>query len=150
MANNNKLRSALGGNPLTQGIFSKTEIQDRGSSEQKHGIAESSPSPESSERVESTIDNQESTINNQESSFLAKGDRESVNLRLPLDLNDWLNELLKKGKRRHGSKIPKEIWVQAALELFKAMPIDWEKIESEESLHSALLNLESRFNNIDS
>jgi hypothetical protein len=50
---------------------------------------------------------------------LNKGDRESVNLRHQFELNDWLNELLKKGKRQHGSKIPKEVWVQAALELFK-------------------------------
>lgn len=72
-----------------------------------------------------------------------------MNLRLPIDLNDWLNELLKKGKRRHGTKVPKEVWVQAALELFKAMPVNWEEIDSEESLRSVLLNLESRIKNIE-
>jgi hypothetical protein len=71
-----------------------------------------------------------------------------VNLRLPIELNDWLNELLKVGKRRHGSKIPKEVWVQAALELFKAMPVNWEEIDSEESLRQTLLNLESRIKNL--
>jgi hypothetical protein len=81
---------------------------------------------------------------------LEKGEREAVNLRLPIELNDWLNELLKVGKRRHGSKIPKEVWVQAALELFKAMPVNWEEVGSEESLREALLNLESRIKNIDS
>jgi hypothetical protein len=29
-----------------------------------------------------------------------------VNLRLPIELNDWLNDLLKKGKRKHGAKVP--------------------------------------------
>jgi hypothetical protein len=79
---------------------------------------------------------------------LEKGEREAVNLRLPLELNDWLNELLKVGKRRHGSKIPKEVWLQAALELFRSMPINWEKIDSEESLRETLLNLESRIKNL--
>lgn len=118
----NKSRSVLGDNPLTQGIFSKTETNGQF---------------------------QESIIKNQESRFLEKGDREAVNLRLPIDLNDWLNELLKKGKRRHGTKVPKEVWVQAALELFKAMPVNWEEIDSEESLRSVLLNLESRIKNIE-
>lgn len=166
--NNNKSRSALGGNPLAQGIFSKTEIQN---------VPESSPSPESTDNLESSIEiiesrsnnqesiiknqdlilnnldsrqnNLDSTAKNQDSRFFNKGDREPVNLRLPIDLNDWLNELLKKGKRRHGSKIPKEIWVQAALELFQAMPVNWEEIDSEESLHSTLFNLESRIKNLD-
>ena len=125
--NNSKERKALGDNPLAQGIFRKTE--------------ESSHSPPE------MTENKESVINNKDSLFLNKGERESVNLRLPIELNDWLNELLKKGKRRHGSKIPKEVWVQAALELFQAMPVNWDEIDSEESLHSALLDLESRINN---
>ena len=78
-----------------------------------------------------------------------RGERESVNLRLPLELNDWLNDLLKKGKRRHGAKIPKEIWVQAALEIFQALPVDWEKVKDEENLRQLLNNLESSFKNLD-
>jgi hypothetical protein len=123
-----KSRSVLGDNPLSQGIFSKTET----------GTPTQAPIPE----------NQEPRIENQESRFLEKGEREAVNLRLPLELNDWLNELLKVGKRRHGSKIPKEVWVQAALELFKAMPVNWEEIDSEESLLETLRNLESRIKNL--
>jgi hypothetical protein len=72
-----------------------------------------------------------------------------VNLRLSLELNDWLNELLKVGKRRHGSKIPKEVWLQAALELFRAMPVNWEEIDSEDSLRETLHFLESRIKNLD-
>lgn len=130
----NKSRSVLGDNPLAQGIFSKTQTDKE--------------LPEALENQESRLNNQESTIKNQESRFLEKTDREAVNLRLPIELNDWLNELLKKGKRRHGSKIPKEVWVQAALELFKVMPVNWEEIDSEESLMSTLLNLESRIKNL--
>jgi hypothetical protein len=124
-----KSRSVLGDNPLSQGIFSKTQTE----------TPTQPPEP----------NNQESRIENQESRFLEKGEREAVNLRLPIELNDWLNELLKVGKRRHGSKIPKEVWVQAALELFKAMPVNWEEINSEESLRQTLLNLESRIKNVE-
>lgn len=120
--NKNKSRSVLGANPLAKGVFNKTEV-------------ETQPIEE--------------IINNQESRFLIKGDREAVNLRLPIELNDWLNDLLKKGKRKHGAKVPKEVWVQAALELFKAMPVNWEEIDSEENLQSALLNLETRIKNLE-
>ncbi len=123
-----KSRSVLGDNPLSQGIFSKTET----------GTPTEAPVSE----------NQESRLKNQESRFLEKGEREAVNLRLPLELNDWLNELLKVGKRRHGSKIPKEVWLQAALELFRAMPVNWEEIDSEESLREQLKNQESRIKNL--
>ncbi|MBD2254683.1 hypothetical protein [Nostoc parmelioides] len=127
-------RSALGGNPLAQSIFSKTEV-------------ETQPLTEVENNQESTNNNQESLNNNQESRFLIKSEREAVNLRLPLELNDWLNDLLKKGKRQHGAKIPKEVWVQAALELFRAMPVSWSEIDSEESLREILKNLESRIKN---
>src|ERR687885_694430 len=125
-----KSRSVLGDNPLSQGIFSKTQTE--------------TPTQPPEPKI------QEPRIENQESRFLEKGEREAVNLRLPIELNDWLNELLKVGKRRHGSKIPKEVWVQAALELFKAMPVNWEEIDSFESLRETLFILESRIKNLDS
>ena len=114
-----KKKSSLGSNPLAQGIFSKTD--------------------------DST--NQESRIKNQESSFLNDSEKEKVNLRLPIELNDWLDELLKQGKRKHGQKIAKEIWVQAALELLRSAPVDWLDIDSEETLRSTLSQLESSFKN---
>ena len=124
-----KSPSVLGDNPLSQGIFSQTET--------------------GRELRVKEAKNKEYRDKNKESRFLKRGEREAVNLRLPLELNDWLNDLLKKGKRRHGSKIPKEIWVQAALELFQALPVDWESVDSEESLGAILNNIESIFKNID-
>ena len=124
-----KSRSVLGDNPLSQGIFSKTQTLTPTQTLE--------PKPD------------EPRLKNQDSRFLEKGEREAVNLRLPIELNDWLNELLKVGKRRHGSKVPKEVWVQAALELFKAMPVNWEEIDSFESLREALFFLESRIKNLD-
>lgn len=136
-ASKKKPRSVLGDNPLSQGIFSRTETV-------------STPTPVTAESSKAEeIENQDSRINIQESRFLKKGEREAVNLRLPIELNDWLNDLLKNGKRKHGSKIPKEIWVQAALELFQVMPVDWQSIKDEEQLQSILKNLESTLKNLD-
>ncbi len=115
----NKKSSSLGSNPLGASIFSQTEKTNQA---------------------------KETRIKKQESRFLEKTEKEKVNLRLSLDLNDWLDNLIKQGKRTHGSKIPKEIWVQAALEFFRSLPVDWESIDSVESLAEELKNLESRLN----
>ncbi len=84
-----KNNSALGRDPLktnvSKGIFSKTEIA--------HPSAEVVPTNKS----EKDTDFQESRIENQESSFLKNLSREKVNLRLPIELNDWLDDLVKKG-----------------------------------------------------
>ncbi len=45
--------------------------------------------------------------------------------------------------------VVKEIWVQAALEIFQALPVDWEKVKDEENLRQLLNNLESSFKNLD-
>ena len=141
-ANKAKPKVALGNNPLSQGIFSKT--------------VESTVSTDTDETVEvaSIIEtgNQEPRLqpassNKQESRFLIDEQKEKVNLRLSVELNDWLDDLLKKGKRQHGHKIAKEVWVQAALEFFRALPVDWQEIDSEESLRATLLRLESRIKN---
>jgi hypothetical protein len=52
--------------------------------------------------------------------------------------------LLKQVKRKHGQKI-EEVWVQALLELFLAIPINWEEIQTKGELHSTILNQDSRF-----
>ena len=55
---------------------------------------------------ESLIKNQEPSIKNHHSWLMV------------------LDNLLKQGKQKHVQKIAKEVWVQALLELFRAMPID--------------------------
>jgi hypothetical protein len=161
--NKKQSRSVLGDNPLSQGIFSKTETAK--SDRQQAVPATHSAVAEYSSEVQTPSNGNEKTtsslpvaegikkkdsrVKSKESRFLEKGEKEPVNLRLPLELNDWLNDLLKKGKRKHGSKIPKEIWVQAALELFRSMPVNWEEIEDEEGLRLALNNLESSLNNLE-
>ena len=141
-------RSALGDNPLSQGIFSQTEpTKPRESAGNQDSTLKNQEYIKNNQ--DHTLKNQEDIKNNQDSTFLKRGEREPVNLRLPLELNDWLNDLLKKGKRRHGAKIPKEIWVQAALEIFQALPVDWQEVKDEENLRQILHNLESSFKNLD-
>lgn len=142
-ANKAKPKVALGNNPLSQGIFSKT--------------VESSVSPADTDEtieVASVVETeskepklQPASADNLDSRFLNEEQKEKVNLRLSVELNDWLDDLLKKGKRQHGHKIAKEVWVQAALEFFRALPMDWQEIDSEENLRAALLMLESRIKN---
>lgn len=135
-------RGALGNNPLNQGIFTKTV-------ETETAIAPTTTiEPEATTPKTATIEiKQESRKKTKESRILIDNRTEKVNLRLSVKVNDWLDNLLKKGRRQHGHKIPKEVWVQAALELFQSMPVNWEEIESEEALKATLLNLESRLKN---
>lgn len=157
----NRKKTALGNNPLqtpaSQGIFSPTTPQSDSpdsvdSAPDTPETAEVSEarneSPESGEAApESAPKKKESRKKKKETVFLnpklTADDKDRVNLRLPVALNDWLDDLLKKGKRRHGQKIPKEIWMQAALELFKAMPMDWHDIATEDDLREALKVIET-------
>lgn len=134
-------RGALGNNPLSQGIFTKTTESDLDSQTATIEATPTKPDPKTTETKEIT------RKENQESRILIEERTEKVNLRLSIQTNDWLDDLLKRGRRQHGHKIPKEVWVQAALELFRAMPIDWEQIDSEETLKATILNLESRIKN---
>lgn len=127
----NKKKSSLGNNPLANhnpqstGIFHPTEKSTPLSHNQK---------------------NIDSRPQNLDSIFLKASEKEKVNLRLPLELNDWLDDLVKKGKRLHGHKIPKEIWVQAALELFSSLSHDWLEVESIEQLQAKIQSLSSQLN----
>lgn len=141
-ANKAKPKVALGNNPLSQGIFRKT-VEPKVSADTDETVEVASIDETQSKEPElqpASADIQDSRIKNEEQ-------KEKVNLRLSVELNDWLDDLLKKGKRQHGHKIAKEVWVQAALEFFRALPVDWQEIDSEESLRTALLMLESRIKN---
>jgi hypothetical protein len=132
-----KPNNALGVNPLARGIYTKTATE------------ETSPS----QNQESRITKEESRIKNLENSqdvdFLRDSKREKVNFRLPSELNDWLDDLIKTGKRKHGHKIPKEIWVQAALELMRGLSVEWNEITSIDELRTKLASIVERTNNGD-
>ncbi len=130
-------KAKLGRNPLADSIFSKTEnLREECESEK--------------EFQESRKKNQDSLVKKEESRFFIDTEKEKINLRIPIVINDWLDDLIKNGKRKHGQKIPKEVWVQAALEFFKVLPIQWDEMSSKEKLGNQLIALEQKIKNIES
>ena len=143
---NTKRKSGLGNNPLAsaptaKGIFEKTESRIQNTESEIDSII-TQGEPDTLTMVSSQ--NVETVNQNPENGFL-QTDREldKVTLRIPIELNDWLDSLLKQGKRKHGQKIPKEIWFQAALELLKSMPVDWSEIQSIDQMREKLKILEN-------
>ena len=140
----------LGNNPLSEGIFTKTE-DSRVNSKDSRDKSQDSRVNSKDSRVNqvSSQETQHSEILGQESQFLSRRqeDLRGTNVRLPNTLIDWVDELVRKGSRsKEKSRIPKEIWFQAALELFHSMPVDWGEIINEKDLRSKLEELKSTIN----
>ena len=166
-----KKSKGLGSNPLSSGIFSKTDspeeqpeaelksLESRVESQEfsrknKESRVKSQESRElepSTESQESRVKGVESKVESQESRFLNREQAElkGTNVRLPIELIDWVDDLVKQGSRdKNKSRIPKEVWFQAALELFQAMPVDWDDISDEDELKDKLKSLESRLKSL--
>jgi hypothetical protein len=153
-----KKSKGLGSNPLSSGIFSKTdsaeaevETSELKSQESRIKSKDSKVKSQESRNTEPSAPTPEQTVNTQESRFLNREQAElrGTNIRLPIELIDWVDELVKQGSRdKNKSRIPKEVWFQAALELFQAMPVDWDTVSDEEELRETLNSLESRFKNL--
>jgi len=131
-----KKNKRLGSNPLSSSIFSKTDSpQD--------------PSKADFQSLESrTLEASEATL---DSRVLSREQSElrGTNVRLPIKLIDWVDNLVKSGSRdKNKSRIPKEVWFQASLELFQLMPVDWDEILDEDQLREVLKSLESRLKNL--
>lgn len=144
-----KKKSGLGNNPLTpapttKGIFEKTISPETGSQIPENGNQQSSNVDTAGDRAKTGKQKTDSRKKKKETGFLLEDQElDKVTLRIPIELNDWLDDLLKQGKRKHGQKIPKEIWLQAALELFKVMPVDWSEVQSIEQMREKLHILEN-------
>ena len=161
----------LGNNPLSSGIFSKTDSTEENpgvqlksqesrvdnqeskvkSQESRVENLEFTELEPSTESQESKVNSQESRVENQEPRFLNREQAElkGTNVRLPIELIDWVDDLVKQGSRdKNKSRIPKEVWFQAALELFQAMPVDWDDISDEDELKDKLKSLESRLKSL--
>ncbi|EAW36017.1 hypothetical protein [Lyngbya sp. PCC 8106] len=159
-----KKSKGLGSNPLDRGIFSKTDSQEEPPEvelkSQESGVEiqqskvksqESRKQKDSESSQESTVNTQESRVKSVESRFLNREQAElkGTNVRLPIELIDWVDDLVKQGSRdKNKSRIPKEVWFQAALELFQAMPVDWDDISDEDELKDKLKSLESIIKNL--
>ncbi|MGB3191121.1 MAG: hypothetical protein WBB43_17070 [Limnoraphis sp.] len=145
-----KKSKGLGSNPLSSGIFSRTDSQEKSPDVELE--SQKSRKPEASVPTqEQTVNTQESRVKSVESRFLNREQAElkGTNVRLPIELIDWVDDLVKQGSRdKSKSRIPKEVWFQAALELFQAMPVDWDDISDEDELKDKLKSLESRIKSL--
>lgn len=130
-------RSGLGGNPLSTSLFTKTtDIETPQPLVEPVHVEEASP--------QTTTKNLEPINKNLENRFLEDiedGSKESIGLQVTTEINDWLDEIVKVGRRKHGRKIPKQVWIQAGVELLRAMPIDWTEIKDLDDLRNKLSDL---------
>lgn len=114
------MSTRLGANPLTSPIFKKTDQEQK---------------PESI-FPDSGIHKMENV--NQHPASGKEVFYDKITVRLPSEINDWLDETIRQTKRINGFKIKKELFVQAALEMIKEKDIDWSQIRGEEDFKKAI------------
>jgi len=132
-------RSGLGGNPLSQGLFSRTT-----DIEVPETPVEPVEVPREEEKPQAKIKNLETRKKKVENRFLEdieEGSKESIGLQVTTEVNDWLDVVVKEGRRKHGRKIPKQIWIQAGVELLRSMPVEWTEISDLDELRQKLHDL---------
>ena len=143
----------MGRNPLSQGLFSRTDAPpaDKASvTEQKNqepqfkakGLFSRTDAPPADKAPVTEQKNQ-----NPGSSFLPDiedAPKESIGLQVTADINGWLDTVVKVGRRKHGRKIPKQVWIQAGVELLRAMPVKWDEIRDLDELRDKLDDLSRR------
>ena len=134
------MSSRLGANPLTSSIFSKTSPEELKAEEEElkkveplKEVETGKQNPENGkpkqedlkQKVEPLIQQAESgnqkeySVEKVHSFASSETVYDKVTVRLPLELNDWLDEMVRKTKRSNGSKIKKEVFIQIALEALK-------------------------------
>lgn len=120
-------RSGLGGNPLSQSLFSPTV----NNSEPKEV---STPQVEQETKPLPTSEKKKTTFLHN----IENADKEAIGLQVTTDINDWLDKLVKSSRRKHGRKVPKQVWIQAGVELLRALPVDWSRVEDIDDLRKKL------------
>lgn len=133
-------KSPLGVDPLSQGIFTKTVPEK---------VFDPAPIPKTKPKVaanitEATKKKPVSVKQKPEYGFLQDTEREKITLQIPVELNDWLDGLVRKSKRKFGHKVPKQIWVQAGIELLRSSSINLEAIDSEDALRAELQKVSAK------
>ena len=130
----------MGGNPLSQSLFSRTDAESATPVTPAIEVAPETPKRE--RKQESTkVNKVDSKIKNLENRFLENietSPKESIGLHVTAEINDWLDNVVKVGRRKHGKKIPKQVWIQSGIELLRAMPIEWAEISDLDELRSTL------------
>ena len=91
-------RSGLGGSPLSQGLFSKTDAKT--DAPVVKNVAPTTNRGEQESQPKAT--NIESRKKNLENRFLEDvedGSKESIGLQVTTEINDWLDQIVKVGRR---------------------------------------------------
>ncbi|MBW4444296.1 MAG: hypothetical protein KME10_24340 [Plectolyngbya sp. WJT66-NPBG17] len=134
-------KPAMGINPLGSGggLFDKTEPVTPTDSETSEPSKSTSRKKQESQNLETRKKNLENT--KEKSGFLQDietSKKESIGLQVTTEVNDWLDDLVKANRRNTGRKLPKQVLIQAGIELLRAMPVDWSEVGDIEELRSKL------------
>ena len=143
-------KSGLGSMPLnpppSDNLFSPTDIP-----EQKKEVEATPPVEAPDEKVIDIVRSKKGTKTAPTKQgtpsapeFLAGvegSDKESIGLQVTTEVNDWLDEVVKASRRKHGKKLKKQVIIQAGVELLRAMPVDWTDIGDLDELRGKLEEL---------
>lgn len=93
-----------GRDPFAQGIFNKTEVY-----EDELEVSEERTEPETINQIlDEKTQEPEASSHKPDSGFLQeRGARDKITFQFPVDLNEWIDDLVRNGKKRHGHKIQK-------------------------------------------
>lgn len=123
--------SKLGLDPLSASIFNKTD-KSQNPETVNQNMEDGKKKPESRKgKADSVLQKEESRIQNME----------KVTIRIPVEMNDWLDSIVKKVRRESGSKVRKEFLVTMALMVLQSSKINWSEIENESDLESFIQEL---------
>ncbi len=67
-----------------------------------------------------------------------KDDNKQLNIRIPLELYQWLNETVILVAKVHGKKLSKEMIIKVCIESLKEQDLDWHNISTEKDLSKRL------------
>ena len=147
-----KKRTGLGGAPL--GLFSPTtDLEGRGLSQHKESKQSTEPKDKVvtiNEPKDPSQERSSTSSQNIEHSFLVgvEGyDKESIGLQVTTEVNDWLDQVVKASRRKHGKKLKKQVIIQAGVELLRSMPVDWTDVGDLDELRRKLRELSAAVEN---
>ncbi|MCY6494555.1 hypothetical protein [Leptolyngbya sp. GGD] len=141
-------KTGMGIDPLAGGLFDKTEASPSESGEPQRSL-KSTPKKRESQNLEPRINNLENRKQKISNEFLKDIDgsnKESIGLQVTTEINDWLDYIVKDSRRKKGRKLPKQVLIQAGIELLRAAPIEWSEIGDIEELRNKLSEVAALLN----
>ncbi len=139
-------KSGMGVDPLeertpSKGLFDKTEVSTSSESSESNESPKNTAKkrePQNLEPRTKNLENRKQKISNDFLRDIEGSDKESIGLQVTTEINDWLDDVVKVSRRKTGRKLPKQVLIQAGIELLRAMPIDLTEVGDIEELRSKL------------